>query len=156
MAETIRHITRVANTDMKGTQQTLYALPNVKGIGLMYSHAVCKVAGIDGNRKIGTLTDEELKRIEDIIKNPLKFGIPEWMLDRRKDPETGLDKHLVTNDLIFVQDNDIKLMKKMKCWKGVRHMLGQPVRGQKTRSNFRKGKGNVMGVKLTSKKSGTT
>lgn len=156
MTETLRHITRIANTDLKGTQQTLYALPNVKGIGLMYAHAVCKVAGIDGARKIGSLTDEELKRIEDIIKNPTKFGIPEWLLDRRKDPETGLDKHLVTNDLIFVQDNDIKLMKKMKCWKGVRHMLGQPVRGQKTRSNFRKGKGNVMGVKVTSKKSGTT
>jgi small subunit ribosomal protein S13 len=156
MTETLRHITRIANTDLKGTQQILYALPYVKGIGLMYSHAVCKVAGIDGSRKIGSLTDEELKRIEEIVKNPTKFGIPEWLLDRRKDPETGLDKHLVTNDLIFVQDNDIKLMKKMKCWKGVRHMLGQPVRGQKTRSNFRKGKGNVMGVKVASKKSGTT
>lgn len=156
MTETIRHITRIANTDLKGTQQALYALPHVKGIGLMYAHAVFKVAGIDGTRKIGTLTDEELKRVEDIIKNPTKFGIPEWLLDRRKDPETGQDKHLVTNDLIFVQDNDVKQMKKMKCWKGVRHMLGQPVRGQKTRSNFRKGKGNVMGVRVASKKSGTT
>ena len=49
--------------------------------------------------------------------------------------------------LSFTQDNDIKMMKKIKSYKGVRHILGQPVRGQRTKSNFRKNKGKVLGVK---------
>ena len=47
----------------------------------------------------------------------------------------------------FTQDNDIKMLKKIKSYKGIRHSLGLPVRGQRTRSNFRKNKGKVMGVK---------
>jgi small subunit ribosomal protein S13 len=156
MAENVRHIVRIANTDLKGTKHTLYALADIKGVGVMYGNAVCAAAGIDTTRKVGTLTDEEVRRMDEIIKNPTKFGIPEWMLDRRKDPETGVDKHIVTNDLLFIQENDIKMMKKMKSWKGVRHMQGAPVRGQRTRSNFRKNKGNVMGVRVAAKKSGTS
>jgi small subunit ribosomal protein S13 len=156
MADNIRHIVRIANTDLKGTKHILHALANIKGVGVMYANAVCAVSGTEPRRKVGTLTDEEVRRMDEIIKNPLKFGIPEWLLDRRKDPETGQDKHLVTNDLIFAQENDVKMMKKMKTWKGVRHMMGLPVRGQKMRSHFRKNKGNVMGVKVASKKSGTT
>ena len=93
------------------------------------------------------MSEAETKRIEEVIVNPLKFGIPSWMLNRRKDMETGEDRHLVVNDLIFTQETDVKMMKKMRTYKGVRHMLGGPVRGQRTRSNFRKNKGKVMGVK---------
>ncbi len=154
MAE-MKHIVRIANTDLKGTKPMLSGLADVKGIGIMLAHAVCSVAGIECNRKLGSLTDEEARRLDEIAKNPVKFGIPEWLINRRKDPETGVDKHLLTNDLVFVQENDIKMMKKMKCWKGFRHTLGQPVRGQKTRSNSRKGKGNVMGVRVATKSSTT-
>ena len=151
-----RHILRIANTDLKGTKHTLYALADIKGVGIMFGNAVLTVAGIDPKRKIGTLTDEEARRIDEIIKEPVKFGIPEWLLDRRRDPATGKDIHIVTNDLLFMQENDIKMMKKMKTWKGIRHMTDQPVRGQSTRSNFRRNKGNVMGVKVAAKKSGTS
>jgi small subunit ribosomal protein S13 len=48
---------------------------------------------------------------------------------------------------MFTKDNDIKLMRKIKSYKGTRHSAGQPVRGQRTKSNFRKSKGKVMGVK---------
>ncbi len=73
------------------------------------------------------------------------------MLNRRKDVETGEDKHIVTTDINFVNDNDIKVMKMIRCYKGIRHSMGLPVRGQKTRSNFRKNKGKVMGVKRSKK-----
>lgn len=156
MAENLRHIVRIANTDLKGTKHTMYALSDIKGVGIMLANAVCAAAGMEPTRKVGSLTDEEVRRMDEIIKNPAKFGIPEWLLNRRKDPNTGKDGHVVGNELLFVQENDIKLMKKIKCWKGVRHMLGQPVRGQRTRSKFRRNKGKVMGVKVASKKSGTT
>ena len=156
MAEQLRHIVRVANTDLKGAKHILYALAAIKGVGVMYANAVCADAGMDPTRKTGSLTDEEVRRVDEIVKEPLKFGIPEWLLDRRRDPVTGKDTHLVSNDLQFAKENDIKMMKKIKTWKGVRHMTDQPVRGQSTRSNFRRNKGNVMGVKVASKKSGTT
>ena len=72
------------------------------------------------------------------------------MVNRRNDYDTGQNKHLLTGDLQFTVENDIKMMKKMKCYKGVRHILGQPVRGQRTRSNFRRNKGKVMGVRRSS------
>ncbi len=79
----------------------------------------------------------------------MKFGTPVWMLNRRKDLELGEDRHLITSDLTFTQDNDIKMLKKIRSYKGVRHILGQPVRGQRTKSNFRKNKGKVhLGVKV--------
>ena len=152
----VKHIVRIANTDLKGTKQIVIALSDVKGIGMMFAHALCQVGNLDGRRAVGTLTDAELQRIDEILKQPTKFGIPDWLLNRRQDPELGANRHMVTNDMIFVQENDVKMMTKMKCWKGVRHMLGQPVRGQKTRSKFRKNKGNVMGVRVASKKGGTT
>ena len=65
------------------------------------------------------------------------------MMNRRKDLETGQDMHIITTDWDLTIDNDIKKMKKIRSYKGVRHMIGQPVRGQRTKSNFRKNKGKL-------------
>ena len=90
--------------------------------------------------KLNQLTEEDIQKIEEIIKNPTQFGIPSWVLNRRKDRVTGEDMHLVGSDLEMKMKMDIERMIKLKTWKGVRHMLGLPVRGQKTRSHFRKGR----------------
>ncbi len=145
--EQIKHLVRIANTDLKGTQAVLYALRKVKGVGIMYANAVCKVAGMDTSQKVGTLSDADLKKIDTILANPLKYNIPVWMLNRRKDPETGQDRQLLTSEMQFTIENDIKFMKKIKSYKGVRHASGLTVRGQRTRSNFRRNKGKVLGVK---------
>ena len=81
------------------------------------------------------------------MKSPLESGMPLWMVNRRRDYEDNKDKHLVTTDLMFTKDNDLKRLKKIKSYRGVRHTQGLPVRGQRTKSNFRKSKGKVMGVK---------
>jgi small subunit ribosomal protein S13 len=146
MAEELKHLVRIANTDMKGTQQILYGLKRVKGVGFMFANAVCKMTKIDPTKKAGALSDEEIKKLEFVIKNPLKHNFPVWMLNRRKDMDTGEDKHLSTSDLRFTLDTDIKQMKKIKSYRGIRHMFGLPVRGQRTRSNFRPNKGKVKGV----------
>ena len=151
MAE-FKHLVRIANTDLKGEKAIVYALKDVRGIGVPFAHAICSVLGIDGLSKIGNITDTDMKRIDDVIKLPTKHGIPPWMFNRRLDMETGENKHVVTNDLIFHKDNDIKFMKRIKTYKGVRHSLNQPVRGQRTRSNFRANKGKVVGVKTAGKK----
>ena len=71
------------------------------------------------------------------------------MLNRRKDIETGEDKHLLGSDLKLRKEFDLKRMKNIRSYKGVRHALGLPVRGQSTRSHFHKGKS--LGVKKPKK-----
>ena len=65
------------------------------------------------------------------------------MLNRRRDYETGTEKHLLTGDINFTIESDKKREMKMKSYKGVRYQAGLPVRGQRTRSNFRPNKGKV-------------
>ncbi len=149
-APELRQLIRILNTDLDGKKSIAFTLSNVKGVGIPFAHAACRVAKVDVNKKAGALSDTEIKKIEEVIKDPIKAGIPAWMVNRRYDYDTGLDKHLLSGDLQYTIDNDIKMMKKMKCYKGVRHILGQPVRGQRTRSNFRRNKGKVMGVKRSS------
>ena len=143
----LKYFVRIANTDLDGNKPIGNALTKIKGIGFMFSYAICHVSNIQYNKKAGYLSEAEALKLDDILKDPLKFGIPVWMLNRKRDPEDNADKHLIGANLTFTEDNDIKMMKKIKSYKGVRHSLGQPVRGQRTKSNFRKNKGKVLGVK---------
>ncbi|MBI4143498.1 30S ribosomal protein S13 [Candidatus Woesearchaeota archaeon] len=143
----LKYFVRIANTDLDGNKPIGHALTKIKGLSFMFSNAVLNMAGIEKAKKTGYLSDNEASKIDEIIKDPSKFGIPSWLFNRKKDPEDGTDKHLTGTSLTFTQDNDIKMMKKIKSYKGVRHILGLPVRGQRTKSNFRKNKGKVLGVK---------
>ena len=143
----LKYFVRIANTDLDGSKSIKQALTKIKGIGFMFSNAVLNTLSIEKTKKIGYISDSDAARIEEVIKDPAKFGIPSWLLNRKKDPEDSADKHLIGPTLTFTQDNDIKMMKKIKSYRGIRHSLGQPVRGQRTKSNFRKNKGKVMGVK---------
>ena len=146
--ENFNHIVRIANADLDGNKKLFNALTNIKGVSSMFSNVLCVLAGLDKSAKVGYLDDSQIKKIEDILVDPSKFKIPAWMLNRRNDPEEGKDKHLIGGDWTFTVENDIKLMQKIRCYKGVRHGKRLPVRGQRTKSNFRKNKGKVsLGVK---------
>jgi small subunit ribosomal protein S13 len=142
-----KHIVRIANTDLKGEKETIIALKGIKGLSFSFNSAICKVAGINPRKKMGLLSDAEVKKIVDILKDPESFNIPNWMLNKRKEYESGIDKHVIAVDWDLGREDDIKRMRKIKCYKGVRHSLHAPVRGQRTRSNFRANKGKVVGVK---------
>lgn len=146
-SQEFKYIVRIVNTDIDGNKKIVDALRKIYGISFMFANMTCNFAGVQKNKKAGTLEDKEIEKLEDVITNPAKYGAPSWMLNRRRDLETGEDKHLTTSDLKFYTENDIKMMKKIRSYKGVRHMEGLPVRGQKTKSKFRKNKGKVMGVK---------
>ena len=142
-----KFIVRIANTDLNGERPIGMALLKIKGVSHMMSSAMCYCAGIDIHKKAGDLSEAEEKRLTDIIRSPKTAGIPEWMLNRRNDAETGEDTHLIGADIAFIKDNDIKRMKKLKTYKGLRHAVGLPVRGQRTKSNFRKNKKRGSGKK---------
>jgi small subunit ribosomal protein S13 len=138
--ETLKHFVRIANTDIEGVKNVGVGLRKIKGVGFMFASALCRIAGVDKDYKTGKLTEADVKKFNEILKEPSKFGIPNWLFNRQKDMATGEDVHLFTGDLQFTKENDIKLLRKIKCYKGVRHSLGLPVRGQNTRSNFRRNK----------------
>jgi small subunit ribosomal protein S13 len=137
--EGIRGIVRLVEVDIPGEKKIRNALLHVKGIGHSLAKAIPLAAGLDPEIMIGSLNDEQLKKLEDVIKNPLKYNIPYHMLNRRFDPITGEHKHLTGSELVFTVKSDIDLMKKIRSYKGIRHELGLPVRGQRTRTSFRKG-----------------
>jgi small subunit ribosomal protein S13 len=143
----INHIVRIFNTDMDGNKEVFIALKKIKGLSFTFNTAICRIANIDKKKKAGYLTEEEIKKITDILKDPASFDIPTWMFNKRKDYETGEDKHFVAVDLDLAKEEDFKRLMKVKSYKGLRHAWHLPVRGQRTRSNFRPNKGKVVGVK---------
>lgn len=139
----LRQLVRIINADIAGNRNVFIGLRKIKGISYAFSNAICNLTDIDKNRRIGSLTDEEIKRIEEIIRKYEK--IPVWLRNRRKDYETGEDQHLITASLDLRKELDIKHMKNIKSYRGMRHSFGLPVRGQRTKAHFRKGA--AIGVK---------
>jgi len=139
MAET-REVVRIARTDLDGTKPVAKALGNLQGVGDMYGNAVVEaLEEVDTETKIGALNDEEIDHVEEVIKSPEEYDIPEWVRNRRKDRETGEDTHLIGSDLELKEEFDIRRLKEIGSYKGWRHEIGLPVRGQKTKSSFRSG-----------------
>jgi len=145
MSKEFQHIIRFAGSDIPGTQPVTYALTNVKGVGIKLANIIVDKAGLDPETRMGFLSSSDVEKIEDIIADPQKYGIPSWLLNRQKDMETGKDLHLLGSDLDFQIKTDIDEMKKIRSWKGFRHSYGLKVRGQRTKSTGREGK--AMGVK---------
>jgi len=131
-------LVRILQKDIRGDKKLYRGICDIKGISWMFSNVICLRTGIDKNKKIQDLTQEEIQKIEKFIADPA--GIPGFLLNRRNDRDEGVDKHVYGVDLNLQVDFDIKRLKKIKAYKGVRHTLGQPVRGQRTKSHFRKNK----------------
>lgn len=131
---TAKKIVRLLATDLNGELSVGRALRKIKGIGFMFSRAICTISGIDPKRSIGSLNEGELKKLENCIKTA---EVPKWLLNRRKEWESGKDIHLVGSGIDLKTREDINLLKKIRSYKGIRHELGLPVRGQRTRSSFR-------------------
>jgi small subunit ribosomal protein S13 len=142
-------IVRILSKDIEGGMSIYAGLATIKGISWTLANAICKVLEIDKQRKIGSLTDEEVKKITEFVKNP---QVPDYILNRRKDFETGEDKHLTGSNLELQNEFDIKRLKKIKSYKGYRHSAGLPVRGQRTRSNFRRNRSKGAGIKKKTKR----
>jgi len=140
-----QYIIRIAGTDLEGTLKINQALTKIHGVGTTLANTILHKANINPNTRTGYITETEKQKIEDIIHNPTKHGIPPYQLNRQKDPETGENKHQTGPDLTLQLKTDIDQMKNLKTWRGFRHAYGLRVRGQHTRTTGRRGK--AMGVK---------
>lgn len=134
-----REIIRIMSTDLDGAKKIKTALCSIRGISYNFSHAILIAAKIDGERKLGELNEADIEKIESIVKEPLKFGIPAWMQNHQFMYKTGETKHLTGADLMVTLRDEINRLKKIRAYRGVRHEAGLPVRGQRTRTSGRKG-----------------
>ena len=126
-----KYIIRISNSDVSGEQRLGYALTSIRGIGSRISNAIIQKLKLDSEKLAGELTDKDIENVNDFV--------PNWLLNRQKDYDTGKDIHPVSIDLKMLHEDDINRMKKIKSYKGVRHASGHKVRGQLTYSNGRRG-----------------
>ncbi len=119
---------RIAGVEMPKGKRVEIALTYIYGIGRSSAQKILEKAGIDFNKKMDDLTDEELTRVREII-------------DREYKVEGDLRREVSAN---------IKRLIDIGCYRGMRHVRGLPVRGQRTRTNARTRKGprgSVLGKK---------
>ncbi len=139
------HIIRIVGNDIFGEKKAIVGLTQIRGIGYIFAKAILDSLQIDSNTNIGFLNEQQVQSIEKIIENPISANFPAWFLNRRKDLESGKNLHLITSDIELTVRNDIEREKTTNSWRGIRHMFGLKVRGQRTRTTGRKG--GAVGVK---------
>lgn len=135
-----KHIVRVIDKDLDGTKTVVDALSDIKGIGIRLAQVIARRVGISPEARIGYLPEEKIEEIEDFIRNLADRDIPDWLLNRRKDLESGKDKHLISSDIDLQVKADVEREKSIWSWRGYRHAYGLKVRGQRTRTTGRTGK----------------
>jgi small subunit ribosomal protein S13 len=145
MSQDFRHIVRIAGKDLDGTRKIVPAISEIKGVGEAFANAIVASLKLDPKARLGQLGDKQLQQIEYSLKDISTLGLPHWMLNRRKDSDSGNNLHRLGSDLDLTIKSDIDREKNLLSWKGIRHSLGLKVRGQRTRTTGRKGR--TVGVK---------
>lgn len=112
---------RIAGVNIPEKKQIEIALTYIFGIGRSLSRKILDEVGIESHLKASDLNVEQVNKLRDIIEKKYKI-------------EGGLRREIMTN---------IKRLKDIGCWRGIRHIKGLPVRGQRTRTNTRTIRGNV-------------
>ncbi len=121
---------RIASTNIPNEKKIAYALPYVYGIGPTLANKILKDAGIDGNIRAKDLTEAQQDKLRAIVEKDYKT-------------EGDLRREIMSN---------IKRLKDVKCYRGIRHMKHLPVRGQRTKTNSRTVRGNVRKTAVSGKK----
>jgi len=112
---------RISGINLPPKKQIEIGLTYVLGIGRSLSKEILKEAGIEADRKVDSLKNDEAHKIQEIISS----------------------KYKVEGDIRKIRMMSIKRLKDIGSWRGLRHKKGLPVRGQTTRVNSRTVRGNL-------------
>jgi small subunit ribosomal protein S13 len=112
-------VARIAGIDLPKKKRAEIGLTYIYGIGHTTARNILTKAGVDLNKRVGDLTDDEVSKIRGIITSDVKV-------------EGALRTEVQMN---------IKRLMDIGCYRGLRHRKGLPVRGQRTRTNARTRKG---------------
>src|SRR3989344_7439436 len=99
--EKYENLIRILDKDISGNKGVIVGLRKIKGVSWAISNAICNSLNIPHQKKISELTKDEIKKIEDFLKNP---KLPSFLLNRRKDLDTGENKHLTSSSLELRKD----------------------------------------------------
>lgn len=110
---------RILGIDIPDKKRSEIALTYIYGIGRSLANTILKKAGIDKDKKVNEWTDSEYNQIRDIINDNYKV------------------EGVLRSDVM----SSIKRLTDIGCYRGVRHRVGMPVRGQRTKNNTRTRKG---------------
>ena len=110
---------RIAGVDLPRDKRIEYALTYIFGIGLPSSQKILKMTGINPDIRAKDLTEDDVAKLRDVIEH----------------------NFVVEGDLRRDIQMDIKRLIDIGCYRGRRHRLGLPVRGQNTKNNARTRKG---------------
>ena len=110
---------RIAGVDLPREKRIEIGLTYIYGIGRTSATRILEAANVDPNTRVRDITDEEVKRISAVI-------------DETQTVEGDLRREIALN---------IKRLQEIRCYRGIRHRKGLPVRGQKTKTNARTRKG---------------
>ena len=111
---------RIAGVDLPREKRVEIGLTYIYGIGRVTSNRILEKAGVNPDTRVRDVTDEEVGKIRDAIE---ELQIP---------VEGDLRREIALN---------IKRLQEIRCYRGIRHRKGLPVRGQKTKTNARTRKG---------------
>lgn len=134
---------RIAGQDIPSSKNVYTGLTKIKGVSWSISNFICVKYKIDRKTKIADVGKERIIQIEKELQS---VDMPDYLKNRRSDFDSGESTHLLGVKLDMRKEFDIKRLKQIKSYRGIRHSLGLPVRGQRTRSHFRRS-GIVVGVK---------
>ena len=115
---------RIAGVVIPTEKQVQIALTYIYGIGPKHASSILAAAKIEPTTRVKDLTEAEEQKINDIISS----------------------KYQVEGDLRRLVTNNIKRIKDINSYKGIRHTAGLPVNGQRTRTNARTRKGKAIAV----------
>ena len=121
---------RIAGVVIPTEKQVQIALTYIYGIGPKYASSILAAAKVEPTTRVKDLTEAEEQRIREIVDND----------------------YTVEGDLQRLVTNNIKRLKDINAYRGLRHKSGLPVRGQRTRTNARTRKGKAVAVGGTQKK----
>src|SRR4030042_4430706 len=127
-------LVRIFGYDIPGSKNLYTGLTRIKGVSWAISNAVCLKIGFPKSKKVSEISKAEIQKIENFLE---ELPIYDFLKNRRTDVETGKTGHFYGTDLDMKRDFDIKRLREIKSYRGIRHALKQPVRGQRTRSHFR-------------------
>ncbi len=122
---------RIAGVDLPNRKRVEIGLTYIYGIGRTRSNSILYRAGVDKDKKVAELSEDEVNRIRQIIE----------------------DEGAVEGDLRKELSMNIKRLMEMGSYRGLRHRRGLPVRGQRTHTNARTRKGPRRGTVANKKKS---
>lgn len=137
-ADDFKYIVRIANSDIDGNKAVVHALTAIKGVGDRMAEVVVNKTGIPREEKIGKLSDSDIEKLEEYILD-LSEHTPGWLLNKQNDVWTGEDIHILGSEMDLRNQEDINILKKIRCYRGIRHEKGQKVRGQRTKAHGRTG-----------------